>query len=523
MNILISVYVILILCVMPFYYTEGFAHIGTDKSEFFNKVSVGMGMLLVPVLICCVIVWLVRSRKRSEETNGLQGIKALCAGVRLSVTDKFACVYGIALLLSYACSAYKEEALWGNRWWYMGLYPQLILLAIYFLVSRFWKCKKVFFYLVFPVSGIVFMLGILNRFGIFPIDMEVENVQFLSTIGNINWYCGYLVTVFFGGVSLFWQREKKEGKRYLLGQMLLVLYLAVGFATLVTQGSSSGIVTLFVMLLAFFCLSVEDAQRMLYFWQLVFIFSEVCLGLLCIRKIFPGKLTYIETTTELLTNSVLPIIMTVMSVLAYAVVLHFAEKGNYPVKQFRMVSRVVCFGALGAVILFIICVTANTLRPGCLGSLSEKSFFTFSPEWGSNRGATWSAGVRCFWEQNTLHKLVGVGPDCMWEFLTKDGSQGLLAMVQGRFGRAVLANAHNEWLTILVDTGIIGFIGYVGMIVSAIVRYVRRRGENKIAAAVGICLLAYTVNNMFSFQQAMNVSTMFVLLGMGEAFYEKRR
>ena len=33
-----------------------------------------------------------------------------------------------------------------------------------------------------------------------------------------------------------------------------------------------------------------------------------------------------------------------------------------------------------------------------------------------------------------------------------------------------------------------------------------------------MALLAYTVNNIFSFQQSMNVSTMFVIFGMGEAF-----
>ena len=91
-----------------------------------------------------------------------------------------------------------------------------------------------------------------------------------------------------------------------------------------------------------------------------------------------------------------------------------------------------------------------------------------------------------------------------------------------RFGEARLTNAHNEWLTVLVNTGVAGAAAYVGMIVSAIVRYIRQRDRNYITAAAGFCLLAYTVNNMFSFQQAMNVSTMFVIFGIGEA-YQRRK
>ena len=42
--------------------------------------------------------------------------------------------------------------------------------------------------------------------------------------------------------------------------------------------------------------------------------------------------------------------------------------------------------------------------------------------------------------------------------------------------------------------------------------------ENPIVCACGFCLLAYTVNNIFSFQQSMSVGTIFVIFGIGEAF-----
>ena len=89
-------------------------------------------------------------------------------------------------------------------------------------------------------------------------------------------------------------------------------------------------------------------------------------------------------------------------------------------------------------------------------------------------------------------------------------------MVNDRFGGNRLTNAHNEWLTVLVDIGVLGLVSYAGMMITAI-RDFLRAGENKmLVGACGICVLAYTVNNMFSFQQVMNISTVFVIMGIGE-------
>lgn len=107
----------------------------------------------------------------------------------------------------------------------------------------------------------------------------------------------------------------------------------------------------------------------------------------------------------------------------------------------------------------------------------------------------------------------------MWPFIVKDGSQELYSMVVNNFGENIsLANAHNEWLTVLVDTGILGLAGFAGLMITSIRRFLRRAGKKPLVCACGLCLLAYTINNIFSFQQALSASTIFVILGMGRAF-----
>ena len=124
----------------------------------------------------------------------------------------------------------------------------------------------------------------------------------------------------------------------------------------------------------------------------------------------------------------------------------------------------------------------------------------------------------CFAEQSFWHKLIGVGPDAMSAYLYRDGSGEVKALVQENFGSLILTNAHNEWVTVLVNTGILGAVAFGGMMVTGIRRFLKEAGLEKIVCACGFCLLAYTVNNVFSFQQSMNTATVFAVFGMGGAF-----
>ena len=512
----ISIYLILIIAVMPFYNEEGYAHIGTDKATFFRAVSVNGAKVILPLLAVWLILMAVEKIQKKEKFQ-----------VKLSVTDGFALLYVFSLILSYLCSDYKTDALWGALGWYLGFVPQMILLAIYFLVSRFWTPRKWIFGLFLPISAVVFLLGILNRFDIYPIDMKIERSGFISTIGNMNWYCGYLVSIFFAGYYLLWVSEKSQRERRYLRQILLYLYVVIGFSSLVTQGSMSGLLALAAVLVVTFCLSAQNQRRMQMFGMLMLTLSAGCLIMLLLRICLPERFNYAESATDLFTYSILPLSMMAVALVFYGLMIYVGKKEKYPAKAMKVVAKalgILCPILLGTVIGMII---VNTKHPGSLGALSENSLFTFNATWGSDRGGTWTIGIRCFGEQSFLHKMIGVGPDCMSAYLYNGGSESLVEAARTQFGELTLTNAHCEWLTILVNTGILGLVGFAGMMVSAIVRFLKAgmetlKKESLIAGACGLCLLAYTVNNSFSFQQSMGVATIFVILGMGERFWRDR-
>lgn len=514
MEYMISIYLLLILTVLPFYNTEGYAHMGTDKATFFNKVSAFAGKAMLLPLLAYIVIGLVLLMKNRRETKIIDRIKK-----EISLTDGFAFLYGVALLLAYLSSNYKEEALWGTQGWYMGFLPQLTLVMIYFLVSRLWGPKKWIFYTVIPVSAAVFFMGVVNRFGGYPFGIESAGEGYISTIGNINWYCGYSVATVFIGTTLLWRESGLKAWQ----KTLLMAYTMLGLVSLVLQGSDSGLVTLAVMVLVMFCTSVKDADRMLVFWQEMVLLCVGCLAV-CLLQLLPSiNVVYIANTSRIITYGAFPVVMTAVSVIMLLLVMRMKKTGKYSVKLFRAIAIFGVAGSIVTVVAVVIMAVVNTRHPGSFGRLSDNPLFTIDARWGSSRLSTWKFGLRCFAEQNLWHKLVGVGPDCMWAFIEGGATQEFLQEIVTLFGNARLTNAHNEWITILVNTGILGCIGFAGMMICGIRDFMRAKGRSALLFACGMALLAYTVNNVFSFQQSMNVSTMFVIFGMGEAFLREVR
>lgn len=521
LDILAGVYMLIMMLVLPLYTTEtGYTSIGTEKCIFFRSVSVASCKVIIPiaaVYLLCRLAQRLRAKK-SERISFRDH--------HLSGTDLFALLYLAAVVGSYLHTSFQEptergDAFYGVYGWYLGLLTQLMFVGIYFMISRFWKRRAWTVLLWAAAMIIVCLLGYLNRFGIYPLEMEATGPQYISTIGNINWYCGYLVTVLSMFVYYLWQGRELCGKRWI--HTGLCLLLVVGLATLATQGSSSGVVTLLALLGVFYLLSMRDEEKLRRFWTGCILLAAVCIFTCAVRLIWPESITYTESTTDMLTLSPLPFLLLVISLLCRYLVCRGSRNGHFQAGGWIILGACVWAAAGVAVLTFIVLLVANTLYPGCIGSLSELEIFTFNSSWGSNRGITWTAGMRSFLDQDIMGKLVGVGPDAMGLYIHSGINPELKRLVEDYFGRLILTNAHNEWLTVLINEGILGAVGYIGLMVTAVWRYLRAGGKDALAGAAGMGILAYTVNNIFSFQQVMSTSAVFIILGVGEACMRSRK
>ena len=172
--------------------------------------------------------------------------------------------------------------------------------------------------------------------------------------------------------------------------------------------------------------------------------------------------------------------------------------------------------APAAFAVFVVMIAVNTAHPGSLGALSDNRVFTFNNKWGSSRGATWTLGLRSFQELDGLHKLTGAGPDCMADFLYSEKSPALTEAARAAFENKRLTNAHCEFLTVMVNIGIPGTLFYIGLFLTVIRKMFASKNGNTFACGLGV--LAYMLNNLWSFQQSMGVAAVFAVMGLGMYF-----
>ena len=519
-------YILMVAGIMPFYYKRETAYgaIGSNKSSFFQKWGFIAARMLLVILAAYVVFSLFCWYRENRRQKGKLSLLINLFLDDLSLTDKFACFYAVALCMSYYYTAYRDTAAMGTDGWYMGFFPQLLFLLSYFAISRFTKKKERVWGLtaMLGVSLVVFLLGVLNRYEVNPLHMTSSGPGFISTIGNINWYCGYWSVLFPLGAGLFlFMRRKETGRSEKLRYGLAALTLFTGFATGISQGSDSGILAMIALLVLCGCLSVGSRELFCRYLELLRMFCLSAMALGLVQLLFPTRNQYVTAAYRILVQT--PYVLIAAIVLLILRFFLGRQKGE---KIFRTVRIIwwCLMGLLGAAfVLFVILIVCNTKNPGSIGGLSQYAIFTFDEKWGSSRGATWSIGVQTWLSQDTLHRLVGVGPDCMAAYIYSGQDEALLSATQASFGNHRLTNAHGELLSVLVNMGVFGVIGFGGMLLTAVGRFLRKSRTQVWCAACGLGIFCYMVNNLFSFWQIMNISQMFIVLGLGEGFLRDGR
>ncbi len=495
-SIFTTAYLLLIFGIYPFYMHQGYVDIAKAKYHFFIYSSLavlmilaGLGAVYVGRRLYC------RIREREPYLTNWD---------RISLIDMLVILYATEIFISYTFSYDKKEALFGTEGWYMGLALLLTLCALYFGISRLWNGGRAVWHTAVLASGVVFLLGILDRFSIYLIPLKIRDSAFISTLGNINWFCGYLSIVAPIGISLF---VIGTGKKWLYGIYAFMVFVA-GFC----QGGSS--IFLFWAALFSILLWIAVKKRMWlenYFLLLsLWGFSAQAMDML--RLIIPEGYNYdTDSLCVRVSSSPFPLLIGVGALGAYGL-LRIRKTGKLSEKIQSIVHRIMIM-TLAAGILW--CLLLALLNCGQRFSPSDRlELFSFGKTWGNGRGAAIAGSLEAYRQMPLSRKLLGAGPDCFSAYIYS--LEEVAAMLRDNFGSSRLTNAHNELLTCLINTGILGTCLYVGIFVAFAGSCMRKGKENPALYLFVVCITCYFVHNMISFAQVLNFPLLFLLLGMGE-------
>ena len=497
-SILAVTYIFLMTVIFPLYTKQGFIRIADAKRDYYYWISGVFFVLSLVVLVATLI------RNKGFALDKIQ----------LSALDYAVLAYLGIQIISFIFSPYKYGTFIGFSGWSMGLVSQLAMVFGYFLVRNWYGSGKTAW--VFISVGLITeaTLIVSNRLGddafhfydwMDWFDWTRRNL--VGTIGNSNWACAYLIFTF-PVLLILYTRTKRLITKFLVG-----LGLSITMAAILIQGSRSGIPSLAVILLVFllfYVKTISDLTRYLEILNLLFLFPTFV-------SIF--HIQFVETNDERffrLWDSYLwfiPMVITtavviIMNVRASKKREKDAEK-EIPSKL-RLVTRLT---ALVIAVMGIVAFVVLQFSDALWNALGSPSSLRLSDSWGSGRWELWRKSIITFFTQDRARLVCGFGPDAYGYWFV---SKGLEIQTKDIFTGAIYANAHNEWITMLINAGIMGLLSYLALFASAFKSFAGKGKKAPYEIAGVLLLCGCLVNQFFSFQQVCATPIFFILLGLCE-------
>lgn len=480
LSLLCHLFIIGLSVVLPLYTGGTYWKLGDTKYVLFRNIA-----------LFCVGIWLAFSlfdiiRRRK---------------VKLSAMDVWMLCYGAAVGSSTLFSHYRDTAWFGYNEWYMGALTQLLLVGIYFFVSRSYDDRKFSLFLGEAGIFIVMAIGFCHRLGFDPTGLmagygagDWEYSHMLSTIGNINWFCGYCSVALVFPLSGYLKSEDK--REWLPAYAVSVMCLTL----LMVQGSDTGILVAAVCLFMCLILGVNDGKLLK---------RTIALGTgMCFLLQIYGLLVW------RLGDSAMEAIPVDGFCRTFARWRGWWLLGLAGLGLCVWIGRLLSRGRQQTVKRVSIAALTSVAIVGVAGILFFAFRGSFEGGWGNGRGALWSLALQGFWQNGPLQKLFGVGPDCFAEYVYSVFLPEKMPELGGRWAGTIFANAHNEWLNHLLNLGIVGTGCYLGIFVTGLKRY-RKYLPGLLA------LLLYGVVSATGFQQVLSTPYLFLTLGIAESVRRK--
>lgn len=557
LGLLCNLYIVAILVALPLYTGQGYWRLGDTKYILFRNVTVlSLGCWLAAVLagrLLAAVPGMPAAAKRTGMLSAGQGADRGRGTVRkgsLSVTDLAVGAYGGAVLLSAACSSYGELAWRGYEGWFMGAFSQLLFVGIYFFVSRQYEGSLWPLYLGEGALFAATAAGLLHRLGIDPLGLmegwsskDWEYSHMLSTLGNINWLCGYYsVALALPAAHFLWEKRR-------LMSCVLYATLVPSLVLLGVQGSQGGLLILAVCMGAGLLCGILGRRPASVLRRLCLLGAgfSLCMPLMWLLMGMRGEKAAVAAD-----GNVFDFVAWYIWILGAAVCMalfwlpglraralseergagedairggaeaDFAQlcgedregRGGRakPCRKHRGRAAAVAVLSAAAVGAAVWCLLRLPLEDG----------------FGSGRGLLWRIGLESFGQADLKEKLLGAGPDCYGEAVFARLGSGTEVWKGEHWEGAVFTNAHNELLSQLCNVGLLGTVSYLAIFLTAVWRYGLKKRAGKGGSVffggedwpgwTGLLVCAmYGAHGLISFQQVLNAPLLFLMLGLCEA------
>lgn len=509
----ISIGVLCVLVIFPLYYRDFYFDILEAKYRFYYLTMLAM---IVVVLLVSLALFVVDCLEFKLKHTKLLFRRFSPKEIKntMSAMDWFLAAFLIAILISTFQSDFFYESFWGNEGRFTGLFLHLIYIVTFWMVSHLYRFRPWHGSLFLVSAMLLLLFGITDYFKMDILGFK-ENISkndmfdFTSTLGNINTYVTY-VGIVFGCLSALFTTEKKIWKAviYYLAFMIAVIAMIMG-------NSDNAVFAIGVVFgfLPFFAFRTREGIRRYLLLLAGFSVGALLTGWTNVSM--AGEVLelrgFVAVIAQLRILRIVAVALFLAVLLLYGIEFRIKDQadrktdlGMRYVKLWAVFLLLCLVGIL--LVLYDVNIRGNGDRYGAL-----KAYLRFSDEWGTFRGMIWRISIQSFGEQPLGHKIWGHGLDTfglMTRFYREE---------TGRISGQVFDSAHNEYLQYFLTIGVVGFVTYIGFLVSTLMKILKKSRHRGWGLAILFGAGCYLAQAIITINLPIVTPVLWMLMAVGAA------
>ena len=472
------IYLIMMLCIFPLFLTTGkYLTLTSTKATFFFVVT-GLYILSIPML-------------RLTRFDGVG--KQSPYKPNFSVAEWALLAFLFFCIISALFSPYPKYTFWGIKERNDGLMTALMYGGAFFLISRYYRPRRLDFLLFAGSAMLVSVIAILQYFNmdvfhLFPYERLPEftpqTIIFRTTLGNIDFVSAYtsLTMLFFG--ILYIKSEGKHRFIYLGAGMLCTMLMVLAGA----EAGMVGALAAFVLSVPFVLTDGRSIART------AFVGFSYSLSIFSFK--LAAKASEGASIRDMLGSRwlLLSLILLVISAAVYFI---------YPHIRLRITRHTVRIIATALMVFIILSgfafveIVGRNPDMGTVYQAREMMHGTMKDEFGTYRGYVWNCSIDLLKEKTPPGQLLfGSGPDTFVNRFRPFRSESIDLLGKN------YDKAHNEYLQILFCQGIFGLIAYLVFLFAVCRKAVARAFDDPLVLAAGLGAVCIYDAGLFQHQRS---------------------
>lgn len=492
-NVIKYVYLLMMFIVYPLIMHRRYFDITITRYYCFMFSTIG--------LIVFSLLYFIIKTVLNEDENDFVEDKSIKRFMR---PEFWALAFGVANVFAWIVTEKKIEALTGSEGRYMGMFTYVLLIAMYFIMSRPLKPAVSIYYIFMAVTVFMYILSIFQHAGIdaFGLKKGISKKQynlFISTMGNINIYASYIVIAVAVFATIFVFTDKLVMR--ILAGIIIVLSL---MSSLICNSDSVYLGIAAVVVFIAFVAIYYGRIKWLALIPLLMTAGNLIMAM--INKFAIDDYYKREGLSRVMENIMLATVAVIIAIVIAVVLWLVDSKMHDKLLEHNKMLVIVFAGMLVAASAVVILIA----------KLKNMSIMRFDYKWGNYRGFIWSKCVNAYMGFGPVNKIFGYGNETIKDCVSMPAYDEMMNTTHRLYD-----NAHNELIQYLLTTGIMGLISYLGMVVTSFLYMLKNSKGNMYVLLSLAVLCGYFSQSLININQPITTPFcfLFMAIGIGYARY----